>query len=81
MVDEQIGVDCIFEADGSLQVRRVHVAGRWMAIGQGRQGVDQRGRHVLIMLPGDQVREILLRPDTMTWALLPDTGGRQARLV
>jgi hypothetical protein len=81
MTRRQIGVDCQFEADGGLRVRRIFLDDRWQAVGQGRQWVDQLGRHVLIMLPGDEVGEILLQPDTMTWWLLPRGGGIQARLV
>jgi hypothetical protein len=81
MAGTQIGVDCQFEVDGGLRVRRIFLDGRWLAVGQGRQWVDHLGRHVLIMLPGDEVREILLQPDTMTWRLLPVGGGFQARLV
>jgi len=77
----QIGVDCQFEADGGLRVARIFLDGRWQAVGQGRQWVDQLGQHVLIMLPGDEIREILLRPDTMTWQLLPAGGPGRARLV
>jgi hypothetical protein len=81
MTGKQIGVDCQFEADGGLRVRRIDLDGRWLAVGQGRQWVDQLGRHVLIMLPDDEVREILLQPDTMTWWLLPRGGGSQTRFV
>lgn len=77
----QIGVDCQFDVDGTLWVRRIFVDGGWQAVGQGRQWVDHLGRHVLIMLPGDEVREIVLRPDTMTWQLLPVGGVRRASLV
>jgi hypothetical protein len=81
MTGTQIGVDCQFEVDGGLRVRRIWLDGRWHTVGQGRQWVDQLGRHALIMLPGDEVREILLQPDTMTWRLLPARGGTAARLV
>ncbi len=81
MAGKQIGVDCQFAADGTLRVRRIQVDGRWQAVGQGRQWVDQLGRHVLIMLAEGEVREILLRPETMTWLLLPAGGSIQARLV
>ena len=67
-----IGVECKFSADGNLMVSRVDLEGRWTAVEQGRQWVDQLGRHVLLMLPGRIIREIRLRPDTMTWELLPE---------
>ena len=68
----QIGVECKFTVDGRLSVTRVYLEGRWVAVEQGRQWVDQLGRHVLLMLPGRIVREIRLRPDTMTWELLAE---------
>lgn len=71
---ETIGVDCVFLADGRLQVQRVMLDGRWLPVEQGRQWVDQLGRHALVMLPGGQAREIVLRPDTMTWELRPVSG-------
>jgi hypothetical protein len=67
----QVGVECTFLVDGRIRVRRIEVEGRWQPVGQGRQWVDHLGRHVLIMLPGDQAHEIRLRPDTLTWELLP----------
>jgi hypothetical protein len=66
-----IGVDCVFQADGTIQVRRVEVDGRWQSVGQGRQWRDMDGRHLLIMLPDNQTRELLLRVDTLTWQLIP----------
>jgi hypothetical protein len=36
-----------------------------------RQWVDGYGRHLLIMLPNNQTRELLLRADTLTWEMRP----------
>ena len=72
---EPIGVECIFQADGRIEVRRIAMDGRWLAVEQGRQWVDQLGRHVLVMLPGNEAREIVLRPQTMTWVLRPVGRG------
>jgi hypothetical protein len=66
-MEQMIGVDCIFQADGMVQVRRVQVDGRWQPVGQGRQWVDGYGRHILIMLPDNQPHELLLRKDSLTW--------------
>jgi hypothetical protein len=71
---EQIGVECRFAVDGTLDVRRIYLNRRWIAVGQGRQWVDRQGRHVLVMLPGEQPREIVLEPETMTWFLQPLRG-------
>ena len=72
---EPVGVDCIFREDGRIEVRRVAVDGRWLAVEQGRQWVDHLGRHVLVMLPGGEAREIVLQPATMTWVLRPVGRG------
>jgi hypothetical protein len=66
---ENIGVECKFEADGTIQIYRIRLEQSWISVEQGRQWVDQIGRHVLILLPEGDVYEICLRPDTMTWQL------------
>ena len=75
-----ISVECTFQADGRVRVRRVELNGRWYAIEQGRQWVDREGRHVLVMLNGSESRELLLRSDTMTWENRP-VGNRHVKLV
>lgn len=77
---KRIGVECRFAVDGTVDVRRIYMDGDWLPVGQGRQWVDQTGRHVLIMLPDDQSREIRLRPDTMTWEIIPNRG-RDVKMV
>ncbi len=74
-----IGVDCTFSANGTVRVYRIQVNEKWISVGQGRQWVDGYGRHILIMLPGDQVREIVFRPDTMIWHI--EKGRGDVRLV
>jgi hypothetical protein len=64
-----IGVDCLFLAGGLVRVRRIEVNGRWQPVGQGRQWQDEEGRHVLVMLPGNVVHELVLRPDTLVWEI------------
>jgi hypothetical protein len=81
MSPKQIGVDCQFESDGTLRVRRIFISGRWLAVEQGRQWQDHLGRHVLIMLPEGGVQRIRLRPDTMTWEILPAGDQGQTRIV
>jgi len=71
---EQIGVDCIFEKDGAVRVRRITVADKWKGVEQGRQWLDETGRHVLIMLDGREVREIVLRSEELTWAMKARKG-------
>lgn len=68
---EQIGVDCQFSASGRIRVRRIQRDKKWIPVGQGRQWVDQLGRHVLVMTPHDQVLELVQQPDTMRWVIWP----------
>ena len=72
-----VGVDCRFAEDGAVQVRKVQLNGRWQSVGQGRQWLDENGRHVLIMLPGEGVRELVLQPGTLSWGLVAIGGGRE----
>ena len=58
-----------------VQVRKVRLHGRWQSVGQGRQWVDENGRHLLIMLPGQTVRELLLHAGTLQWLLLEKRDG------
>ena len=74
-----VGVDCVFSLNGSVRVRRVQINGKWQSVGQGRQWLDQYGRHVLVMNSGNEVREIILRPDTLTWELKP--GRSDVKIV
>ena len=66
-----ISVECKFMSNGAVQVRRVLLEDTWLPVGQGRQWTDEAGRHVLVMLPNQQVRELLLRVQTLDWVVLP----------
>ncbi|MGH2537259.1 MAG: hypothetical protein ACRDHL_07680 [Candidatus Promineifilaceae bacterium] len=77
MAHALVGVECRFAADGTVDVSRVFLDGRWQPVGQGRQWADRQGRHVLVMLEGHRPRELLLRSDTTTWELRP-LGPEQA---
>lgn len=76
-----ISVECTFAADGRIQVRRMAIDGRWLVVEQGRQWRDQSGRHVLVMVHGGPgghggtVRELILRPETLTWELVNNRTG------
>jgi hypothetical protein len=69
-----IEVDCTFDTDGWVRVRRVRLGRPWQPVEQGRQWTDADGRHVLVMLPGG-ARQLVLRADTLAWELreLPTT--------
>jgi hypothetical protein len=67
----QIGVECVFSPNGSVQVKRIELNGQWLSVGQGRQWLDGNGRHTLIMLPNNTTREIILRPINLIWEIVP----------
>jgi hypothetical protein len=75
---QPVSVDGIFWADGTLRVRRIRLDQEWVSVGQGRQWTDDDGHHVLIMLYGEEVREMLLAPGALVWQLKakgsPETG-------
>ncbi len=74
---QSIGVECTFNEDGTVKVKKILLNGRWQPVGQGRQWVDGNGRHVLIMLPSDEVQELILQPSTLRWALVQVGGGKR----
>ena len=78
---KEISVDCTFRTDGSVRVRRVEIEGSWWSVGQGRQWVDGNGRHVLIMLPNNQIREIILRADSMTWEMVTVSRSKGPQII
>ncbi len=71
-----VEVDCTFDEDGRVRVRRIRLGKPWRVVEQGRQWADADGRHVLIML-SDGVHELLLRADTLTWELRELPGTRR----
>ncbi len=70
-----IAVDGVFLEDGSVRLRRLRKDGKkWQPVEQGRQWHDDDGRHVLVMIGGSDVYEIVLSADTLTWQLKPVQG-------
>jgi hypothetical protein len=67
---ERIGVDCRFEANGRVRVRRIRMDETWHTVAQGRQWQDASGRHVLVMLAGERIEELLLSAEDLTWRLV-----------
>lgn len=76
---EPIAVDCRFETDDSIRVKQIELNGRWQPVEQGRQWLDEDGRHILIMLPGDGVRELMLSRTTLHWELYPAGSAQGGR--
>jgi hypothetical protein len=69
-----VGVDCIFNEEGKITVRRIAKDKQWIDISQGRQWVDGEGLHVLIMLTDDKAHELILEKSSMNW-ILKSLGG------
>ena len=63
----RLSVDCQISETGVVKVQKIKQGNRWIRVGQGRQWQDKNGRHVLIMLPTEEVWEIIMRPDTLIW--------------
>ena len=76
-MNETISVDCIIDQDGRVRVRRVQLDDQWLPVEQGRQWIDENGRHVLITVLGGDVQEILLSPRSLQWELVPRWSGSQ----
>ncbi|MCA9865462.1 MAG: hypothetical protein KIS95_07600 [Anaerolineae bacterium] len=71
-----VEVDCTFDEDGRVRVRRIRLSRPWQIVEQGRQWADAEGRHVLLMLPNG-AHELLLRAETLTWELRELPGMRR----
>ena len=76
-MNKPVAVDCLFDPDGRVRVRRVQIDDQWLPVEQGRQWYDENGRHVLIMRPDDEVQEILLSPRSLQWELVPRRTASQ----
>lgn len=70
-MSENITVECTMSRNGRVWIKRVKLDEDWMRIEQGRQWHDERGRHVLVMLPGGQLRELLLSAKSLRWQVEP----------
>jgi hypothetical protein len=64
-------VEATIGRNGRVWIKRVKLNDVWHVVEQGRQWQDEQGRHVLIMVAGDPVQEILLSNTTLRWELRP----------
>jgi hypothetical protein len=75
-LDEAIGVELRFEADGTVRPQRFSWGGGWLSVSDvGRQWVDEAGRHVLVMIGGRRVFELLLERERLTWRVVRAPEG------
>ena len=76
----EIGVECTFDEQGKVQVRRIRLGDRWQTAEQGRQWLAEDGRHVLVLLNGTRSVEIILLRDSMAW-VIKGSGSPGAHVV
>ena len=76
-MSKTVAVDCMIDQEGRVHVRRIQLDDRWLAVEQGRQWIDENGRHVLVKTPGRDVQEILLSSHSLQWELVPRQAGSQ----
>ena len=75
-----VGVDILWQEDGTLRVRRIARGDDWFPVEQGRQWQDDAGRHVLLLLPDGHAYELVLSGRDLTWQLAP-VGGPPSHAV
>lgn len=76
-MSEPIAVDGVFHEDGRVTVRRIKIGDSWVHVQQGRQWADENGRHVLVMIPGRDVEELLFSSRALHWQLEPKRSSPQ----
>jgi hypothetical protein len=76
-MSEFISVDCTIGRNGRVWIHRIRLDEDWLVVEQGRQWLDEDGRHVLVMRPGSQVEELLLSTETLRWELVPRPSNPQ----
>lgn len=64
---QPVSVECSFAENGKIQVRRIRQDDQWMVVEQGRQWLDDDGRHVLVLVGGSRPAELILQRDSLTW--------------
>lgn len=71
---QSVSVECSFDEQGKVQVRRLARNGNWETIEQGRQWLEEDGRHVLVLLGGSRPAELILKRDNLAWFLKGDAS-------
>jgi hypothetical protein len=67
---ERIDVTVRFESSGRIEPLSFTYDGRTYPIeSTGRSWKDEQGFHILVMIPGDRVRELVFMPSDLGWYL------------
>jgi len=77
-VNESTAVEGHVEGDGAVHPRRFTWNQQWLDVTDvGRQWIEADGRHVLVMVAGRQVFELLLAREDVAWHIVraPDEWG------
>lgn len=73
---QPVEVTARFDARGELAPLQVVQAGRaWRVESIGRRWEDETGRHILVMLPGARVVELVYRPAELRWYMKTPLAG------
>jgi hypothetical protein len=63
-----IQVTAQFEIDGEIRPISFHWQGmEYPVLSTGRRWFDDKGQHVLVMIPGDQIIELVFVPVELVW--------------
>ncbi len=77
-VDLPTAVEARFDQDGGVRVASFTWREKQLpVVAAGRTWLDDAGRHVLVMVTGDRIYELLLRGSDMSWRIVgaPDCEG------
>ena len=70
-VDLPTAVEAVFDKRGRPRVRSFGWGGRQVPVtAVGRTWLDEVGRHLLVMAPGERAFELLLRRSDLTWRVV-----------
>lgn len=73
---EQVEVAARWELDGRFEIRRFAWRGQVFTVeSTGRQWEDETGLHVLCMVPGGQVFELVFHLNPAGWMAIPPSGS------
>lgn len=73
---EPVEVAALFDGTGLARPLNFTWRGQTYAVvSTGRRWTDERGQHILVMVPGDRVFELLFAPAGSRWYLLRPAGS------
>lgn len=79
MHDDTVQVEARWTHSGSLEPRRFKWQGKMYSVeSTGRQWEDAQGLHVLCMVPGGQVFELIFHLNPAGWLVRPPGGPSMA---